>query len=71
MTATWGILLRRKATEHPFHMLTVVGGGIGDPTTILALGCAFRAALSDGEAEFREAISRETKMIEEGKESNG
>ena len=39
-------------------MLTVVGGGIGDPTMVLALGCAFLAALSDGEAEFRE-----TKMI--------
>ena len=51
-------------------MLTVVGGGIGDPTTILALGCAFRAALSDGEAEFREAFSRETKMIEEGKDES-
>ena len=48
-------------------MLTVVRGGIGDPTTILALRCAFRAALSDGEAEFREAISRETKMIEEAR----
>ena len=45
-------------------MLTVVGGGIGDPTTILALGCAFLAALSDGEAEFRE-----TKMISRTDES--
>ena len=52
-------------------MLTVVGGGFGDPTTTLALGRAFRAALSDGEAEFRETFSRETKMIEEGEESNG
>ena len=52
-------------------MLTVVGGGIGDPTTVLALRCAFRAALSDGEAEFREAFSCETKLIEEGEESNG
>ena len=45
-------------------MLTVVGGGIGDPTTVLALRCAFRAALSDGEAEFRE-----TKMISRTDES--
>ena len=43
-------------------------GGFGDPTTILARGCAFRAALissiSDSEAQLREAFSREAKMKE-------
>jgi len=54
--------------ETPFSRGTVVGGGIGDPTTILARGCAFQAALissiSDSEAELREAFSHETKMNE-------
>ena len=54
--------------ETPFSRGTVVGGGVGDPTTILARGCAFQAALissiNDSEAELREAFSRETKMNE-------
>ena len=58
----------REDIETPFSRGTVVGGGIGDPTTILARGCAFQAALissiSDSEAELREAFSRETKMNE-------
>ena len=45
-----------------------MGGGIGDPTTILARGSAFQAVLissiNDSEAELREAFSRETKMNE-------
>jgi len=55
-------------TETPFSRGTVVGGGVGDPTTILARGCAFQAALissiNDSEAELQEAFSRETKMNE-------
>ena len=58
----------REEIETPFSRGTVVGGGIGDPTTILARGCAFQAALissvADNEAELREAFSRETKMNE-------
>jgi heat shock 70kDa protein 1/2/6/8 len=58
----------REEIETPFSRGTVVGGGIGDPTTILACGAAFQAALissiDDSEAELREAFSRETKMNE-------
>ena len=58
----------REEIETPFSRGTVVGGGIGDPTTILARGAAFQAALissiDDSEAELREAFSRETKMNE-------
>ena len=58
----------REEIETPFSRGTVVGGGIGDPTTILARGCAFQAALissiKDSEAELREAFCRETKMNE-------
>ena len=58
----------REEIETPFSRGTVVGGGVGDPTTILARGCAFQAALissiSDSESELREAFSRETKMNE-------
>ena len=58
----------REEIETPFSRGTVVGGGIGDPTTILARGSAFQAALissiNDSEAELREAFSRETKMNE-------
>ena len=57
----------REEIETPFSRGTVVGG-VGDPTTILARGCAFQAALissiSDSESELREAFSRETKMNE-------
>ena len=56
----------REDIETPFSRGTVVGGGIGDPTTILARGCALQAALissiNDNEAELREAFTRETKM---------
>ena len=58
----------REEIETPFSRGTVVGGGIGDPTTILARGSAFQAALissiNDSEAELREAFTRETKMNE-------
>ena len=56
----------REDIETPFSRGTVVGGGIGDPTTILARGSAFQAALissiNDNETELREAFSHGTKM---------
>ncbi|CAA7263618.1 unnamed protein product [Cyclocybe aegerita] len=53
----------REAVETPFARGTVVGGGLGDPTTIIARGCAIQAALinglgSDGEeGELRQALT--------------
>jgi len=50
--------------ETPFSRGTVVGGGVGDPTTILARGCAAQAALISSiseDAELREAFTRDTK----------
>lgn len=35
----------REDVETPFMRGTVVGGGVGDPTTVLARGCALQAAL--------------------------
>ncbi|KAF9028670.1 actin-like ATPase domain-containing protein [Hymenopellis radicata] len=34
-----------ETVSTPFSMGTVVGGGIGDPTTLLARGCAIQAAM--------------------------
>jgi len=52
--------------ERPFSHGTVVGGGVSDPMTIYARGCAFQAALissiNDSGVELREAFTRETKM---------
>jgi molecular chaperone DnaK (HSP70) len=46
----------------PFTQGTVVGGGVGDPTTILARGCAIQAALissiAEDEAELREGFEK-------------
>ncbi|KIM37662.1 hypothetical protein M413DRAFT_448433 [Hebeloma cylindrosporum] len=52
--------------ETPFARGTVVGGGLGDPTTILARGCAAQAALIDSiqEDEIRAAFGRESKANE-------
>jgi heat shock protein 1/8 len=50
--------------ETPFSRSTVVGGGVGDPTTILARGCAAQAALISSiseDAELREAFTGDTK----------
>ncbi|EDQ99423.1 uncharacterized protein LACBIDRAFT_192317 [Laccaria bicolor S238N-H82] len=50
--------------ETPFSRGTVVGGGVGDPTTILARGCAAQAALISSiseDAELSEAFTRDTK----------
>lgn len=48
----------------PFTQGTVVGGGVGDPTTILARGCAIQAALiasiSDEEAILRTGFANGT-----------
>ena len=52
----------------PFTAGTVVGGGVGDPTTILARGCALQAKLlagladgSDEEREVKAAFARGTR----------
>jgi len=52
--------------ETPFARGTVVGGGLGDPTTILARGCAAQAALINSiqEDELRAAFGRESKANE-------
>ncbi|PCH32980.1 actin-like ATPase domain-containing protein [Wolfiporia cocos MD-104 SS10] len=48
----------REDVVTPFTAGTVVGGGVGDPTTILARGCALQAklvaTLADGTEEERE-----------------
>ncbi|KAJ4469207.1 Hsp70 protein-domain-containing protein [Lentinula aciculospora] len=52
----------------PFSMGTVIGGGIGDPTTVLARGCALQAALiaslTDEEEELRKAFERGSELTE-------
>ncbi|KAK7457252.1 Hsp70 protein that interacts with Zuo1p [Stygiomarasmius scandens] len=58
----------------PFSMGTVVGGGIGDPTTVLARGCALQGALIDSllsssqekeeERELLKAFERTTQLTE-------
>lgn len=52
--------------ETPFARGTVVGGGLGDPTTILARGCAAQAALINSiqEDELRAAFGRGSKANE-------
>jgi heat shock protein 1/8 len=56
----------REDVETPFARGTIVGGGIGDPTTILARGCATQAALIDSiqEEEIRAAFERGHKARE-------
>jgi heat shock 70kDa protein 1/2/6/8 len=54
----------REDVETPFMRGTIVGGGVGDPTTVLARGCALQAALvssisNDGEnGELLKAFRR-------------
>jgi heat shock 70kDa protein 1/2/6/8 len=45
-----------EAVVTPFTAGTVVGGGVGDPTTILARGCALQAHLLAGLGEENEEI---------------
>ncbi|KAF9545981.1 actin-like ATPase domain-containing protein [Agrocybe pediades] len=53
----------REEVETPFKRGTVIGGGVGDPTTVLARGCAAQAALIHGlgdspeEKELKEAFT--------------
>jgi len=59
----------REDVETPFSRGTVVGGGVGDPTTILARGCAIQAELlfslsDDSNAEIRQAFTQDTKANE-------
>ncbi|KAG6907627.1 hypothetical protein DXG01_008163 [Tephrocybe rancida] len=57
----------REDVETPFSRGTVVGGGVGDPTTVLARGCAVQGALlasiPDDEAhkELKTAYERGSK----------
>ncbi|KAE9392211.1 actin-like ATPase domain-containing protein [Gymnopus androsaceus JB14] len=52
----------------PFSMGTVIGGGIGDPTTVLARGCALQAALiaslTEQDAELKKAFERNSELTE-------
>lgn len=57
----------REDVVTPFGAGTVVGGGAGDPTTILARGCALQAqiiaSLGEDEAEVRKAfIERDSSL---------
>lgn len=51
-----------ESTITPFTAGTVVGGGVGDPTTLLARGCALQAKLlagiTDSDAELIKAFQR-------------
>ncbi|KAG6829652.1 hypothetical protein H0H87_010593 [Tephrocybe sp. NHM501043] len=57
----------REDVETPFARGTVVGGGVGDPTTVLARGCAVQGALinsipqDEKNKELREAYERGAK----------
>ncbi|KAE9387226.1 hypothetical protein BT96DRAFT_1005337 [Gymnopus androsaceus JB14] len=52
----------------PFSMGTVIGGGIGDPTTVLARGCALQAALiaslTEEDVELKKAFERSSELTE-------
>ncbi|KAG5652909.1 hypothetical protein H0H81_003109 [Sphagnurus paluster] len=58
----------REDVGTPFARGTVVGGGVGDPTTVLARGCAVQGALVAGipedeaHAELRKAYERSTEV---------
>lgn len=62
----------------PFSQGTVVGGGVGDPTTILSRGCAVQAALIEGLTDdedhdtlkraFTQRGRREREEMREGRE---
>lgn len=51
----------------PFTTGTVVGGGVGDPTTILARGCALQAqllaSLGEEDVEVRKAFDRGSERV--------
>ncbi|KAF8823212.1 hypothetical protein HHX47_DHR10000100 [Lentinula edodes] len=59
-----------EGVNTPFSMGTVIGGGIGDPTTVLARGCAVQAALiaslsSEGEdEELRKAFEHGSDLVD-------
>jgi molecular chaperone DnaK (HSP70) len=52
----------------PFTAGTIVGGGIGDPTTILARGCALQAqllaSLGDEDAEVKKAFEKGSERLD-------
>ncbi|KIK64046.1 hypothetical protein GYMLUDRAFT_40278 [Collybiopsis luxurians FD-317 M1] len=51
----------------PFSMGTVIGGGMGDPTTVLARGCALQAALiaslTGEDEDLRKAFLRNSELL--------
>lgn len=56
-----------ESTVTPFTAGTVVGGGVGDPTTILARGCALQAqllaSLGEDDVEVREAFNGDSERV--------
>lgn len=60
----------RQDIETPFSRGTVVGGGVGDPTTVIARGCAMQAVLLDSiggsseEDELKACFERDSKAGE-------
>ncbi|KAF8995910.1 hypothetical protein BDQ17DRAFT_1518556 [Cyathus striatus] len=58
----------REDVESLFARGTVIGGGVGDPTTIIARECAIQAELvasiSEEQAELKDAFTHETKANE-------
>ncbi|KAF9070436.1 Hsp70 protein-domain-containing protein [Rhodocollybia butyracea] len=58
----------REDIDTPFNTGTVIGGGIGDPTTVLARGCALQAALiaslTEEDAELAKAFERGSDLTE-------
>ncbi|TRM62782.1 Hsp70 protein-domain-containing protein [Schizophyllum amplum] len=58
----------RDSVVTPFSLGTVTGGGEGDPTTVLARGCALQAALiaafEDEDEELRQLFSNSAKLRE-------
>jgi len=60
----------REDVETPFSRGTVVGGGVGDPTTVISRGCAIQAALVNSiggtpeEDELKASFDRGSKASE-------
>lgn len=63
--------LFREDVDTPFSMGTVVGGGVGDPTTVLARGCAVQAALLASLGEEDEGLGLKKAYGRHGEGVNG
>lgn len=57
-----------ESISTPFTLGTVVGGGVGDPTTVLARGCAVQAALiasiPEEDAQIRKAFTEDQAKLD-------